>query len=150
MFGSDFFSDDYFMELALDEASKAFEMGEVPVGAVIVHDNMVVARGHNLSCRLNDATAHAEMQVITSASERLGSKYLKDCTLYVTLEPCLMCMGAIFWSQIPRLVYGASDEKKGFSTLLRDDISLKLDVTSGVLANECSALMKKFFKQLRS
>ena len=118
------FSDEYFMEEALKEARKAFDEEEIPVGAVIVSENKVIARAHNLTELLNDITAHAEMQAITSAANHIGGKYLTDCTLYVTIEPCPMCAGALYWSQITKIVYGASDEKRGFSTRKFSDISL--------------------------
>ncbi|MCT4636643.1 MAG: nucleoside deaminase [Bacteroidales bacterium] len=143
------FSDEYFMNEALKEARKAAEMGEVPVGAVIVCNNMVIARGHNLTEQLNDVTAHAEMQVITSAAESLGGKYLTGCTLYVTLEPCLMCGGALYWSQISGIVYGASDIKRGFDRFKKDVIHPKCVVKSGVLESECSAVVKAFFAEKR-
>lgn len=142
------FTDEYFMKKALAEAENAFEKGEIPVGAVIVIDNKVIARSHNLTELLNDVTAHAEMQAITSAANYLGGKYLKDCTLYVTLEPCQMCAGALYWSQISKIVYGASDENRGFSKL-ETQLHPKTQVVSGVLENECSLLMRAFFRTKR-
>lgn len=142
------FTDEYFMKKALVEAETAFEKGEIPVGAVIVVDNRVIARSHNLTELLNDVTAHAEMQAITSASNYLGGKYLKDCTLYVTLEPCQMCAGALYWSQITKIVYGASDENRGF-TKLGTQLHPKTQVISGVLENECALLMRAFFRTKR-
>lgn len=142
------FTDEYFMKKALVEAENAFEKGEIPVGAVIVIDNKVIARSHNLTELLNDVTAHAEMQAITSAANYLGGKYLKDCTLYVTLEPCQMCAGALYWSQISKIVYGASDENRGFSKL-GTQLHPKTQVVSGVLENECSLLMRAFFRTKR-
>ncbi|BCY27513.1 nucleoside deaminase [Flavobacterium okayamense] len=142
------FTDEYFMKKALAEAETAFEKGEIPVGAVIVIDNRVIARSHNLTELLNDVTAHAEMQAITSAANYLGGKYLKDCTLYVTLEPCQMCAGALYWSQISKIVFGASDENRGFSKL-GTQLHPKTQVVSGVLENECSLLMRAFFRTKR-
>ena len=142
------FTDEYFMKKALAEAETAFEKGEIPVGAVIVIDNRVIARSHNLTELLNDVTAHAEMQAITSAANYLGGKYLKDCTLYVTLEPCQMCAGALYWSQISKIVYGASDENRGFSKL-GTQLHPKTEIVGGVLENECSLLMRAFFRTKR-
>lgn len=136
------------MKKALAEAETAFEKGEIPVGAIIVIDNRVIARSHNLTELLNDVTAHAEMQAITSAANYLGGKYLKDCTLYVTLEPCQMCAGALYWSQITKIVYGASDENRGFSKL-GTQLHPKTEVVSGILENECSLLMRAFFRTKR-
>lgn len=144
----DIFSDVYFMNKALDEAKTAFEKGEIPVGAVIVVQNRIIARAHNLTELLHDVTAHAEMQAITAAANFLGGKYLKGCTLFVTLEPCQMCAGALYWSQLDRIVYGASDLKRGFSAL-GTQIHPKTKVESGILAEECGALMQDFFKQKR-
>jgi tRNA(adenine34) deaminase len=143
------FSDEYFMNEALKEARKAFEADEVPVGAVIVCNNSIIARSHNLTERLNDVTAHAEMQAITSAAEYLGGKYLNECTLYVTLEPCIMCAGANFWAQINRIVYGASDAKRGFLRKGEDLIHPKTTLTGGVLGMEAEILLKDFFKSKR-
>ena len=138
-----------YMQLALAEAKKAFAMGEVPVGCVIVADGQVVGRGHNLTETLDDVTAHAEMQAITMASDYLGGKYLRDCTLYVTVEPCTMCAGAIGWAQIGRLVYGTQDIKKGFSVIAPNALHPKCMVTQGILNEECAELMKEFFKRKR-
>ena len=142
------FSDEYFMKAALQEARYALEEEEVPIGCVIVCNNKIIARGHNLTERLNDITAHAEMQSITSAANFIGGKYLKDCTMYVTLEPCVMCTGALFGSQISRLVIGARDEKRGF---LNKEIELhpKTEIITGVLEEECSLLVSEFFKGKR-
>lgn len=142
------FTDEYFMKKALQEAEMAFIKGEVPVGAVIVIDNKVIARSHNLTELLNDVTAHAEMQSITAAANFLGGKYLKDCTMYVTLEPCQMCAGALYWSQISKIVFGARDEQRGFS-FLGTHLHPKTKVTHGVLATEASDLMKRFFATKR-
>ena len=138
-------TDEYYMNLALDEARKAALEGEVPVGAVVVVNDRVIGRGHNLTECLNDVTAHAEMQAITAAAQTLGGKYLKGCTLYVTVEPCLMCAGALGWSQIDRIVYGASDPKRGYSTFTQSPFHPKTTVVSGVIAEECGAMMKDFF-----
>jgi len=142
------YSDEYFMRKALDEAKMAFERDEVPVGAVVVFGNQVIARAHNLTETLNDVTAHAEMQAFTAAANTVGGKYLKDCTLYVTLEPCVMCAGAAFWTQVGRIVFGAYDEKRGF---LRFDKVLhpKTEVIGGIMENECAQLMKAFFQKKR-
>ena len=142
------FTDEYFMKKALQEAELAFEKGEIPVGAVIVIDNRVIARTHNLTEMLNDVTAHAEMQAITSAANFIGGKYLKGCTLYVTLEPCQMCAGALYWSQISKVVFGASDEQRGFQNL-GTQLHPKTQVISGVLAQEASDLMVRFFASRR-
>ena len=142
-------SNDYFMKQALSEARIAFDKGEVPVGAVIVCEGRIIARAHNLTETLNDVTAHAEMQAITAAASVLGGKYLIDCTLYVTIEPCPMCAGALAWSQIGRVVYGASDEKRGFTTLTPNLLHPKTQVQSGVMAEEASQWMKRFFKERR-
>jgi tRNA(adenine34) deaminase len=142
------FTDDFFMKKALQEAEAAFEKGEVPVGAIIVVDNKVIARTHNLTEMLNDVTAHAEMQAITSAANFIGGKYLKNCTLYVTLEPCQMCAGALYWSQISKIVYGASDESRGFMKM-GTQLHPKTQVISGILEEECSKLMITFFKSRR-
>ncbi|HLW08819.1 MAG TPA: nucleoside deaminase [Fermentimonas sp.] len=141
--------DNYFMKLALQEAHLAFDRGEVPVGVVIVANQKVIARAHNLTEVLNDVTAHAEMQAITAAANVLGGKYLTDCTLYVTVEPCPMCAGALRWAQLSRLVYGASDPKRGYSLISPYLLHPKTEVTSGVMANDCSDLMQLFFKQIR-
>lgn len=142
------FTDEYFMKKALHEAETAFEKGEIPVGAIIVIDNKVIARSHNLTELLNDVTAHAEMQSITAAANFLGGKYLKDCTLYVTLEPCQMCAGALYWSQISKIVFGARDEQRGFLTL-GTKLHPKTQVNHGVLAQDCGDLMKRFFAEKR-
>ncbi|MCP4520440.1 MAG: nucleoside deaminase [Cytophagales bacterium] len=143
------FSDEYFMKEALKEASFAFDKGEIPVGAVIVSQNKIIARAHNLTEQLKDVTAHAEVMAITSASNHLGAKYLKECTLYVTLEPCVMCAGALSWSQIGKIVIGASDEKRGYRAINPKTIHPKTTLVTGVLEQECSELMKTFFKKLR-
>ena len=136
------------MKKALLEAEMAFEKGEIPVGAVVVVNNTVIARSHNLTEMLNDVTAHAEMQSITAAANYLGGKYLKDCTLYVTLEPCQMCAGALYWSQISKVVFGASDEQRGFMAM-GTKLHPKTTVVSGVMADEASDLMKRFFLERR-
>lgn len=141
--------DEQFMRKALQEAEEAFSSGEVPVGVVVVCNDRIIARAHNLTEALHDVTAHAEMQAITSAANMLGGKYLRDCTLYVTVEPCVMCAGAIGWAQISRVVYGASDEKRGFSVYAPKALHPKANVTSGVLEDECKALMQKFFSTRR-
>ena len=141
--------DKKFMQLAINEAHKALKEQEVPIGAVIVCGDQVIGRGHNLVETLCDATAHAEMQCITAAAATLGGKYLKDCTIYVTVEPCIMCAGALAWSQIGRVVYGADDPKRGFSTVQGRIFHPKTVVEKGVLQEECEALMKDFFKTLR-
>lgn len=138
-----------FMRMAIDEAHKAMERDEVPIGAVIVAGNQVIARGHNLTETLTDVTAHAEMQAITSAADYLGGKYLTECTLYVTVEPCLMCAGALGWSQIKRIVYGACDEKRGYHTFCENPFHKKTEITGGVLAEECAELMTTFFRTKR-
>jgi len=138
------FDDNYFMKKALQEAEVAFEKGEVPVGAVIVIENRVIARAHNLTETLNDVTAHAEMQAITAAANFLGGKYLKNCTLYVTLEPCQMCAGALYWSQISKIVYAARDEGRGCINL-NTKLHPKTTMSGGILAEEASMLMKQFF-----
>ncbi len=144
------FSDEYFMREALKEAQAAFERDEVPVGAVVVIKNKVIARSHNSTEMLNDVTAHAEILAITAASNHLGSKYLNKCTLYVTLEPCMMCAGALFWSQLGKLVYGASDEKRGYSLFAKhNSLHPKTKVKSGVMKGECSNILTNFFKQKR-
>ena len=141
--------DIYFMRQALLEAQKAAQRDEVPVGAVVVCQGRIIARGHNLTETLTDVTAHAEMQAITAAAGFLGGKYLVDCTLYVTVEPCVMCAGALGWSQISRIVYGAADEKRGFARFAPLALHPKTEVVSGVLEADCSALMKDFFKRKR-
>ena len=141
-------SDTYFMQKALQEAQIAFEQGEVPVGAVITIGERIIAKAHNLTEKLTDVTAHAEMQAITAASEYLGGKYLMDCTLYVTLEPCVMCAGALYWSQIGKVVYGATDSKRGYH-LFGNLLHPKTQVVQGVLEEPCSQLVKDFFLQRR-
>lgn len=143
------FDDNHFMKCALCEAQKAFNKDEVPIGAVIVCRDTIIARAHNLVEHLNDVTAHAEMQAITAAAGTLGGKYLNDCTLYVTVEPCPMCAGAIGWSQLGRIVYGASDPKRGYTLLAPDVLHPKTTVTSGVLADEATTLIQSFFKKKR-
>lgn len=139
-----------YMQLALAEAQKAFAMGEVPVGCVIVAEGQVIGRGHNFTETLADVTAHAEMQAITAAANTLGGKYLSQCTLYVTVEPCVMCAGAIGWAQIKRVVYGASDEKRGFTVFAPKALHSKCTVSSGILETECRELMQLFFAQKRA
>ncbi|CAM1351143.1 nucleoside deaminase [Tenacibaculum insulae] len=143
------FNDTYFMKKALQEAKIAFDKGEVPVGAIIVFKDKIIARAHNLTELLNDVTAHAEMQAFTAAADFIGGKYLKDCTLYVTLEPCQMCAGASYWTQIGKIVYGASEPKLGFS-VLQTKLHPKTKVISGVLEEECGFLLKKFFVEKRN
>jgi tRNA(adenine34) deaminase len=142
------FTHEYFMKKALQEAELASEKNEVPVGAVIVIENKVIARGHNLTELLNDVTAHAEMQVITSAAHFLGGKYLKNCTLYVTLEPCQMCAGALYWSQISKIVFGAFDTKRGFLSM-GGKLHPRTEIFGGILENECSEIITKFFLNKR-
>lgn len=141
--------DNYFMRQALKEAEKAFDIDEVPIGAVIVSNNRIIARAHNLVETLNDTTAHAEMQAITSAADVLGGKYLNDCTLYVTVEPCAMCAGALGWSQISRIVYGSVDNRRGFTQFSTKVLHPKTTVVTGVMEEECSDIMKRFFEQKR-
>lgn len=142
------FSDEYFMKMAFQEAQEAFEKDEVPIGCIVVSNNRVIARSHNLTEALNDVTAHAEMQAITSAANFLGGKYLINCTLYVTMEPCVMCAGALAWSQVSKVVIGARDEKRGY---INKNLQLhpKTEVVSGILENECSEIVKEFFKTKR-
>ena len=142
-------ADERYMKMALEEARVAFAQDEIPVGAVVVAHGQVVGKGHNLTETLHDVTAHAEMQAITAAAETLGGKYLTGCTLYVTVEPCVMCAGAIGWSQLGRLVYGATDEKRGFKKFAPEALHPKTEVLSGVLEDECALLMKDFFKKKR-
>jgi len=142
-------NDENFMSEAIKEAQKAFEIDEVPVGAVIVCNNQIIARAHNFTQRLNDVTAHAEMQAFTSAADFLGGKYLKECTIYVTLEPCVMCGGASYWAQLKKIVYGAEDIKRGYSQLSKNILHPKTEVVSGVMAAECSKLLSDFFKKKR-
>lgn len=142
-------SPEHFMNEALKEALKAFDADEVPIGAVVVHNNRIIGRGHNLTERLNDVTAHAEMQAFTAAANFIGGKYLTDCTLYVTIEPCVMCAGASYWTQIDRIVYGARDEKKGFQNFSTKFLHPKTQLHGGVLEINCAAIMKRFFQKLR-
>ncbi|MCB9287318.1 MAG: nucleoside deaminase [Lewinellaceae bacterium] len=142
-------TDEHFMRQALREAEAAFEQGEVPVGAVVACQNQVIARAHNQTEQLNDVTAHAEILVLTAASNYLGSKYLQDCTLYVTLEPCVMCAGALRWAQLGRLVYGAPDDKQGFMQYGKAVLHPRTQVEYGVLQEECSSLLSRFFRQRR-
>jgi len=142
------FDDHYFMNQALVEAQKAYDLDEVPVGAVVVIDNKIIARAHNLTERLNDVTAHAEMQAITSAAYYLNGKYLSDCILYVTLEPCVMCMGAIYWSQLSKIVFGAKDIKRGYQQALLDPHP-KANVYGGIMAGEAASLIQRFFQKKR-
>jgi len=143
------FSDEYFMKKAFSEAVLAFEKGEVPVGAVVIGNQKIIARAHNLTETLNDVTAHAEMQAITAAANLLGGKYLNDCILYVTLEPCVMCAGALGWSQIGKIVYGATDEKRGFKKFAAKALHPKTEVIGGVLETECAELLQEFFRTKR-
>ncbi len=143
------YDDTYFMKRAMAEAQAAYEKGEVPVGAVVVVENTIIARAHNLTEQLNDVTAHAEMQAITAAASYLGGKYLNKCTMYVTLEPCQMCAGALYWSQLDRIVYAAADETRGYQTM-GTSLHPKTKVESGVLAEEASALLKRFFIEKRN
>jgi tRNA(adenine34) deaminase len=143
------FSDEYYMKKALDEAKIAFEKGEIPIGAIVVCENQIIAKAHNMTEHLNDVTAHAEMLAITTAAEFLGAKYLKDCTLYVTIEPCVMCAGALAWAQVGKVVYGASEEKSGFMRFGKDVLHPKTKVAYGVLHEECAQLMKDFFQRKR-
>lgn len=141
--------DEHFMRMALDGAKKAYELQEIPIGAVVVSNGKVVGRGHNLTEQLNDVTAHAEIQAFTAASQTLGGKYLKNCTLYVTIEPCVMCAGASYWTQISRIVYGAKEEKRGFTKVNQNILHPKTLVKEGVLAEECGTLMTNFFRDKR-
>ena len=142
--------DQYFMSEALRLAAIAFEEGEIPVGAVVVAGERIIGKGYNQTEKLNDVTAHAEMIAITAAADHLGGKYLHDCTLYVTLEPCVMCAGALYWSQMKRVVYGASDEKRGFSKLGTNILHPKTQLINGIMADEAQDLLLKFFKRLRT
>jgi tRNA(adenine34) deaminase len=144
------FSDEYYMQLAIYEAEAAAEAGEIPVGAVVVCQNKIIAKTRNQTEQLTDVTAHAEILAITAAASYLGGKYLKDCTLYVTLEPCVMCAGALYWAQVGRIVYGASDEKRGFSVVKQPLLHPKTIVRRGVLENEVTTLLKNFFHKLRT
>ncbi len=141
--------DIYYMQRALDEAKQAYKEGEIPIGAIVVCKNKVIARAHNLTETLHDVTAHAEMQAITIAANELGGKYLEDCTLYVTVEPCIMCAGALGWSQIKRVVFGCLDEKRGYHEYAPEALHPKANVIGGVLDSECKALMQRFFKERR-
>ncbi len=143
-------NDEYYLRQALKEAEQAFKADEVPVGVVVVCNDRIVARGHNLTERLNDVTAHAEMQAITAAANDMGGKYLRDCTLYVTLEPCVMCAGAMYWAQLGRVVFGAFDEKAGYRRIGGALLHPKSQVTGGVLEAECADLLKAFFKRKRA
>lgn len=143
------FSDEYFMKEALKQARNAYDEGEIPVGAVVVCERQVIAKSYNMTEKLGDVTAHAEMLAITSAATNLGGKYLTGCTLYVTLEPCAMCAGAIHWAQAGRLVYGGKDEKRGFSNYSNKILHPKTKITAGIMENECSELIVKFFKDKR-
>ncbi len=145
----DVFSDTFFMKKALEQALIANQKGEVPVGCVVVCRQQIIARSHNLTQTLNDVTAHAEMQAITAASALLGGKYLPDCSLYVTLEPCVMCAGAIAWAQMGKVVFGASDDKRGYSLFSRSILHPKTEVLGGVLTDECSTILKEFFASKR-
>ena len=142
--------DEQYMQRALDEARAALKAGEIPIGCVIVCKDRIIARAHNLTETLCDVTAHAEMQAITAAANQLGGKYLTECTLYVTVEPCVMCAGAIGWAQIPRIVYGTTDEKRGYHEYAPHAMHPKATVTGGILEDECRQLMQDFFKQKRS
>lgn len=143
------FNDEYYMKIALKEAQQAYREGEVPVGAVVVTERRIIVRAHNLTETLNDVTAHAEMQAITAAANYLGGKYLDDCTLYITLEPCIMCAGALSWARIGRIVFGASDEKKGYSKYVKNIFHPKTEIVGGILEEECAELVRKFFKAKR-
>ncbi len=144
------FDDEYFMQLAYNQALEAFDAGEIPVGAVVVSQGRVIAKAHNQTEALNDVTAHAEILAITAAEQYLGAKYLQDCTLYVTLEPCIMCAGALYWSQIGKLIYAASDSKKGFTKVQPLQTHPKTLIRRGVLEEPCQALLQQFFKNLRT
>ncbi|MDF1672653.1 MAG: nucleoside deaminase [Vicingaceae bacterium] len=143
------FSDEHFMKEAFKEAQKAFDEDEVPVGAVIVCNNKIIARAHNMTERLNDVTAHAEMLAFTSATDFLGGKYLNECTLYVTLEPCVMCAGASYWTQLKKVVYGASDDKRGFAKHSENLLHTKTEISKGILEEESSTILKDFFAKKR-
>lgn len=144
----DLFTDEYFMRIALTEAQSAFDRGEIPVGAIVVSNNTIIAKCHNLTEMLHDVTAHAELQAVSSAANYIDAKYLKNCTLYVTLEPCQMCAGALYWSQITKVVWGASDEKRGFQAM-GGQLHPKTIVTKGILEKECAELMRTFFEKRR-
>ncbi len=141
--------DEHYMNEALKEARNAFEEDEIPVGAVVVCNNRIIARAHNLTEKLTDVTAHAEMQAFTAAANHIGGKYLEDCTLYVTLEPCVMCAGAAYWTQISRIIYGTDDEKRGFSKTSEKILHPRTKIVSGVLREECEALLKEYFRKKR-
>lgn len=141
---------EYYMKKALEQAEIAYEKGELPIGAVVVYNQQIIAKTHNQTEQLNDFTAHAEMISFTSASEYFGNKYLDKCSIYVTLEPCMMCAGAAFWTRIGKVIYGASDPKNGFTTLSKNPLLNKQEVTSGIMANECEELLKKFFQEKRT
>ncbi len=143
------FNDEYFMKKALEEAQTAYEKGEIPVGVVVVINDRIIARGHNLTETLNDVTAHAEMQAITAAANFLGGKYLRKCTMYITLEPCQMCAGALYWSQISKIVFGASDEQRGYRNF-GVQLHPKTEVVNGIMENECGSLLKRFFIEKRN
>ncbi|NOZ36078.1 MAG: nucleoside deaminase [Chlorobi bacterium] len=149
MLNTDFYTDDYFMKEALKEAQKAYDKDEVPVGAVVVCNKQIISRAHNLTETLNDATAHAEMQAITAASNFLGAKYLKDCTLYVTVEPCVMCASATYWAQIGKIIYGTNDDKRGYSVFNKNILHPKTKIKSGILKENCSDLITSFFYNIR-
>lgn len=144
------FSHEYFMKQALKEAQKAFDKNEIPVGAVIVANNTIIARAHNLTQTLNDVTAHAEMQAITAAENTIGAKYLEGCSIYVTLEPCVMCAGALFWSQISEVVFGAYDTKRGYNLINQPLLHPKTNIISGILEKDCSILLQDFFLKARN
>lgn len=142
-------SDEYFMKQALEEARKALLLNEVPIGAIVVYKDKIIGKGYNLTEKLNDVTAHAEMQAFTAAANYIGGKYLKDCVLYVTIEPCVMCAGAAYWTQIGKIVFGAHDEKRGFHKFGKNLIHPKTEVVSGILREECASLVQDFFKSKR-
>lgn len=143
------FSDEYFMKKALNEAERAFEEDEIPIGAIVVYENRIIGKGYNQTEKLNDVTAHAEMLAITAAATALNSKFLDECTLYVTIEPCTMCAGAIGWARFHRIVYGAAEPKYGFSHKAKDVLGKKTEIVTGILAEECASLMKSFFSNKR-
>jgi tRNA(adenine34) deaminase len=143
-------SDEYFMKQAMIEAKKAYDIDEIPVGAIVVANNVIIARAHNLTEMLNDATAHAEMQALTAAANSIGSKYLIECTLFVTLEPCIMCAGALFWAQLGKLVYGASDPKRGYTLNDKSVLHPKTEVISGILSKDSEEILTEFFRKKRS
>ena len=146
---SDFFTDEYFMKQALQQAKIAFDKDEVPIGALVVFQNKVISKAHNLTETLQDPTAHAEMLAITSATNMIGGKFLKDCVLYVTVEPCVMCAGASYWSQIGRVVFGTSDNKRGYSAFGKDILHPKTAILGGIMQVECEQIMKEFFHKIR-